>query len=53
MRTPEETCGCWGDEDVQFECFECSRPNGGSVRRGVPWPCPTAALLNPTEGEAR
>lgn len=45
-------CGCWSDEDTEFVCFECSRPSSGHLRRDIPWPCETAALLNtPTEGE--
>ena len=44
-------CGCWADEDTQYECLECIEPKDGyPSRRVVPWPCPTAALLNPTEG---
>lgn len=46
------SCGCWSDEDAEFVCFECSRPSSGYLRRDIPWPCETAALLNPpTEGE--
>ena len=44
-------CGCWADEDTQYECLECAQPKGGGSRRVSPWPCPTAALLNPTEGD--
>lgn len=43
-------CGCWADEDTQYECLECAQPKGGGSRRVSPWPCPTVALLNPTEG---
>lgn len=45
------SCGCWADEDMTYECAECAKPKGGGSRRVIPWPCPTAALLNPTEGE--
>lgn len=45
------SCGCWSDEDAEFVCFECSRPSSGYLRRDIPWPCATAALLNPTERE--
>lgn len=45
-------CGCWADEDTQYECLECAQPKGGGSRRVAPWPCPTAALLDPTEGES-
>ena len=44
-------CGCWADEDTQYECLECAQPKGDGARRVVPWPCSTAALLTPTEGE--
>ena len=44
-------CGCWADEDMTYECAECATSKGGGSRRVVPWPCETAALLNPTEGE--
>lgn len=45
------SCGCWADEDTTYECAECAMPKGGGSRRVIPWPCPTAALLDPTEGE--
>ena len=44
-------CGCWADEDTTYECAECAMPKGGGSRRVIPWPCPTAALLDSTEGE--
>lgn len=44
-------CGCWADEDTTYECAECAIPKGGGSRRVIPWPCPTVARLNPTEGE--
>ena len=45
------SCGCWADEDMTYECAECAMPEGGGSRRVIPWPCPTAALLDSTEGE--
>lgn len=45
------SCGCWADEDTTYECAECAMPKGGGSRRVIPWPCPTAALLDPTGGE--
>lgn len=45
-------CGCWADEDMSYECLGCSLHDKDD-RRVAPWPCPTAALLDPpTEGEA-
>lgn len=43
------SCGCWADEGTTYECAECAIPKGGGSRRVIPWPCPTAALLSPTE----
>jgi len=39
-------CGCWGDTDIQFECFECIRPTDEKSRRYVPYPCPTVQAIN-------
>ena len=44
-------CGCWATEDAEFECLECASTKRGGARRVSPWPCATAALLNPTEGD--
>lgn len=45
-------CGCWADEDAEFECLECAQPKGGGSRRVMPWPCPTIKALEGADRES-
>lgn len=34
-------CGCWSDEDTEYECRGCAAPRAGRRHTPVLWPCDT------------
>lgn len=34
-------CGCWSDEDTEYECRGCAAPRAGRRHTPVLWPCNT------------
>lgn len=38
-------CGCWSDEDTEYECRGCAAPRAGRRRTPVPWPCATIKAI--------